>query len=247
MCHHLRDLLTYLLTYPWLGLPPKQHTQGDTSGALSALEAAITINPRAGSAYSELGKLHHSTGDVVAAATAYRAAVEITPDSAEAHLDLAESLIWWDVEAAMNSYRAAVEMSPTSAHAYYQLGEALYHQVASDLGQLTIPGPNPLPSRAHAHTCCCGAFQAGHSTLMLPPTPPSLPPHATSIPLVRLHLRPTSAAGGCTWGHLRLPGSPHAQPSGWRGPHQAGSNLCVARPSRGRDDRLPSRHRSQSA
>ncbi len=90
--------------------------------ARRAYHQALELDPTAGAAHINLGRLYHQAGRWEPAEAHYRAAIRHSPDDAVAHFNLGVLLDDRDrCEEAIAAYRRAVDCDPTFADAHYNL------------------------------------------------------------------------------------------------------------------------------
>ncbi|MBI1952981.1 MAG: tetratricopeptide repeat protein [Candidatus Omnitrophica bacterium] len=87
--------------------------QGDLSGALTAYQKSVLVNPKYADAYNDLGVILESLGDEVNARFSYDRALSLRPDFAAAHTNLAllhEKAGRW--EEAAEHWNARIRLGP---------------------------------------------------------------------------------------------------------------------------------------
>ncbi|MDA8254865.1 MAG: tetratricopeptide repeat protein, partial [Betaproteobacteria bacterium] len=103
--------------------------QGKLDQAVSALRAAIAMQPDAAFIHSNLGGILHRMGRFDEAIEAYRRALSIQPELAEVRSNLGLTLqAMGKLDAAVQSYRTALSIKPNYAAAHFNLGVALQKQ-----------------------------------------------------------------------------------------------------------------------
>jgi tetratricopeptide (TPR) repeat protein len=98
---------------------------GRYAEAITALNAALAVEPGLAEVHYNLGVAHAALGELPSAASAYRAAIAIQPDYPEAYNNL--GLVYGKmgrIPAAIAAYRTAIGLRPDFAAAYNNLGSA---------------------------------------------------------------------------------------------------------------------------
>ena len=102
----------------------------DISGAISAFEKAVELDPTRASTYSELGSVQLVTGNKDAAEAAFKKAIEIAPSSASAHLSYS-NFLWatGSMPQAEQEMRTTLQLEPNNPTANRAM--AMYYMVTN--------------------------------------------------------------------------------------------------------------------
>jgi tetratricopeptide (TPR) repeat protein len=108
---------------------------GERAGAAAALEAVVVADPRATSAWHDLGIVRHSLGDLAGAEAALRRSIALAPRDPRSHLALA-ALLWKSGrrDAARAAYQTLLGLD---------LPERVRAKVEWAIGVLGQPQPRP--------------------------------------------------------------------------------------------------------
>lgn len=96
------------------------------SGAITAYEKALEIDPNHIDSRLNLGRLHHERGNLLSADEAYKMVLKLSPGNATAQYNQAVLLEDFErVEEAVFAYKSAIRLAPTFAEAHYNLARLL--------------------------------------------------------------------------------------------------------------------------
>ena len=99
----------------------------DFSGAVSAYETALELEPRDLDAWNNLGIAYAEVGDVPRAKDAWRGALEVRPSYCKAHNNLGSlAYRFKDWDEARTELQSTLAYCPDSAVAHYLLGNIYY-------------------------------------------------------------------------------------------------------------------------
>ena len=100
---------------------------GQLTSAINSYKTAISLNPKYGKAYFNLGGAYHELGDYDNSVKSYEASLSINPDYAEAFNNLGNVLSDSGMlEEAIHSFKEALVIKPDYVEASYSLGVILH-------------------------------------------------------------------------------------------------------------------------
>lgn len=111
----------------WYGLGDARRFAKDFSGAVTAYEAALKLEPGDLDAWNNLGIAYAEVGDVPRAKDAWRGALEVRPSYCKAHNNLGSlAYRFKDWDEARTELQSTLAYCPDSAVAHYLLGNIYY-------------------------------------------------------------------------------------------------------------------------